>query len=72
MLVISIGVANVVLHVPNDGIVPVGDVQCAIFTDDRIGGTEIAVGTVEEFYSPVYPKLHQVSDSCFHRRFRLP
>ena len=47
--VISIGITDVVLHVANDGVMPVGDVERSVRSHDRIGGSEVAVFTVEEF-----------------------
>ena len=46
--VVAVGVADVVLHVADDHVVPVGDVERAVGAHDRVGGPEVAVLALEE------------------------
>ena len=66
MHVVTVGVTNIVLHVTDDGVVPVGDVQGAVFTDDGVGRTEVSIFAVDQFQagrSPDVPKftVHAIS-----------
>ena len=48
VFVVAIWVAYVVLHVADDDVVPVGDVERAIFAEDGIAGAEILVAAHEQ------------------------
>lgn len=48
VLVIAVGIPHIVLHVPDDDIVPVGDIHGAVGAEDDVGGAEILVGTDKE------------------------
>ena len=49
MLVISVGVSHVVLHMPDDGILPVGDIKGSIASDFDIAGAEIRVARNDDW-----------------------
>ena len=48
--VVAVGVANVVLHVADDDVLPVGDVHRAVFTKDSVGWAEVLVTAHEEAF----------------------
>jgi hypothetical protein len=56
MLVIAIGIANVVLHVADEGILPVENVQRAIGPDRCADGAEIGVGGGEQDRAGMSPE----------------
>ena len=49
MLVISVRVSHVVLHMPDDGILPVGDIKGTIASDFDIAGSEIRVARNDDW-----------------------
>ena len=49
------------LHVANDGIVPVGNIQRPVLTNDGVGGAEVAIGAVEQFDAWCSPDLTELS-----------
>ena len=59
MNVITIRVSDIVLHVTDDCIMPVGNIQRSVFSDDRIRWTEIAVIAVQQFDARCTPDLAQ-------------
>ncbi len=61
VFVVTVGVPNVVLHVADDDVLPVGNIQRAVFADDRVGGTEISVLTVQQFQSRRSPYLAELA-----------
>ena len=48
MFVVAVGVADVVLHVADDDVVPVGNVEGTVFAEDGIAGAEILVAAHEK------------------------
>jgi hypothetical protein len=48
VFVVAVRVAHVVLHVADDDVVPVGEVERAIGREDGIGRTEVLVAAHEE------------------------
>ena len=46
--VVAIGIAHVVLHVADDDVVPVAEIQRAIGCEDRIGGAEVLVAAHQQ------------------------
>ncbi len=58
---VTIGVANVVLHVTDDRVVPIGNVQGTVCADDRVGRTKISILTVDQFQSGRSPNLTDFS-----------
>ena len=47
MIMVTVRVADIVLHVADDHVVPVGYVERSVFTNDRITRTEVSVLTIE-------------------------
>ena len=48
VFVVAVGVADVVLHVADDDVVPVGNVEGTIFAEDGIAGAEVFVAAHEQ------------------------
>ena len=57
MQVIPRGVPDVVLHVPDDDIVPVGHIECTVGTEFHVRGAEVLVGTLDEVLAGVTPHV---------------
>ena len=60
MHVVTVGITNIVLHVADDGVVPVGDVQGPVLANDCIGRTEVSIFAIDQlkaWSSPDVPKL---------------
>ena len=57
VLLVAVGIADVVLHVADDHVLPVRDVEPTVCTEDCIGGAEIFVVAVEETVGRGAPDL---------------
>ena len=55
--VVAVGVTDIVLHVTDDEVLPIGDVKGAIGTEDGVGGAEIFVIAFEEIVGWGAPDL---------------
>ena len=55
--VVAVGVTDIVLHVTDDEVLPIGDVEGAIGTEDGVGGAEIFVIAFEEIVGWGAPDL---------------
>ena len=51
MLVIAIGVARAVLHVANEGIVPVDEIERSVGCEFHVDGSKVGIGSVNEILS---------------------
>jgi hypothetical protein len=49
MFVVAIGISHIVLHMPDDGILPVRDIKGTIASDFDIAGTEIRVARNDDW-----------------------
>ena len=70
VLVVAVGVAQVVLHVADDRVVPVGEVDRAVRTDVDAGGAEVRIARMRpgaRAFSPLSPEpssRHLRRDRC--------
>ena len=60
MGVVAVGITDVVLHVADDHVVPVGDVERAILSHDRVGGAEVAIFALEQRLHGSAPDLAEL------------
>ena len=57
VLLVAVGIADVVLHVADDHVLPVRDVEPTVCAENRVGGAEILVIAVEEAVGRGAPDL---------------
>src|SRR3954468_7135419 len=67
MFMIAIGIAEVVLHVPNDRVLPISEIHGAIHTDIDRNWAEVRVGGTDQRFqrlsfetSPIFTDLHSI------------
>ncbi len=61
VLVVAVGIANVVLHVTDDGVVPVRNIQRAVFANDGVRGTKVAIFAIEQLKPGRSPDFAELS-----------